>query len=523
MEVLITGINGFIGRHLALALVNKGHKVFGIGREEGGVLNEKLIDKAVRNSEVVIHLAALTSHKDIVDNKFETLETNFIGTKNVLNAFIKSKTARKFLYASTGKVYGKIVRLPIPEEHPTDPLNILGKSKLITERLIDFYASSSLGVSSKEFIILRIFNVYGRGQKDNFLIPTILKQLESGNELVLGDIKAKRDYVYIDDVVDGFVRAIQKRGLEGLSIYNICSGKSFSAQEIVEMISQIKGVKIKIKSDSKKIRKDEVDDEYGSFKKAKKVLGWVPKVTLSKGLLKILEKSKIQAVIMAGGKGTRMYKDYPNVPKLLIPLKGKPLIDYLIEYLMRNGVNDIIICGGFLGDKVKEYIRRKNYGVKIRLSIEGIPLGTGGALNSVKRFLAKDFFLIYGDVYTDMNLQAMFDFHKKHKALVTAAIHPSVHPTDSDLVEFNRGFRVTRIFKKPHKRIPNHPYNLAAAYLLNEKIKKYLLSQTSYDFVHDLLPKLIDENLPIYGYNTKEIMADIGTPDRLKRVEKLLQ
>lgn len=284
MRVLITGINGFIGKHLAKALTQRGHIVLGLGRSQGGVLNPTIVEKAIQDVEIVIHLAAITSHKKIVENKFETLETNFIGTKNVLDAFSKSKNARKFLYASGGKVYGKIMSLPISEDHPTNPQNILGKSKLITEKLIDFYSNDQ-----KEFIILRIFNVYGPLQDKDFLIPTIIKQLSKGKrQLTLGDIGTKRDYIYIDDLVNAFVLAIEEKEKTGLSIYNVCSGKATSAKEIVKIISKIKGHSIKIKTNPNLYRKDEARIEYGSYKLIQKTFGWKPKISLEEGLRRIL-------------------------------------------------------------------------------------------------------------------------------------------------------------------------------------------------------------------------------------------
>ncbi|MEK7518135.1 MAG: NAD(P)-dependent oxidoreductase [Patescibacteria group bacterium] len=304
MRILITGINGFIGQHLGRALVKRKHQVLGLGRDKesavkgiiayysGSILDKRLIEKASYHVDVVVHLAALTSHKDIVKKKFEALETNFLGTRNVLDVFSKSNQACKFLYPSTGKVYGKIVRLPISETHPTSPLNLLGKSKLITERLIDFYndnTSTSLSASQKELIILRIFNTYGIGQNANFLIPTILAQLNlKKRKIVLGDIKAKRDYVYIDDLIRAFICAIEKKGSKGLSTYNICSDEAVSASEIVEMISRIKGVKIKIKVNSDLLRSDEAKEEYGSYRKAKRELGWESKISLEEGLRRLL-------------------------------------------------------------------------------------------------------------------------------------------------------------------------------------------------------------------------------------------
>jgi UDP-glucose 4-epimerase len=296
MKILITGINGFIGQHLTKELFSRGHEVIGLGRSKkcfsakvfqyysGNILDKKFVARTMRDIEIVVHLAALTSHKEIVDDKFTTLETNFLGTKNILDAFVSSKSTKKFFYSSTGKVYGKIQHLPISEDHKTNPMNLLGKSKCITEQLIDFYTSDK-----KEFITFRIFNIYGSRQKSNFLIPTILAQLnKKKTQIILGDIKAKRDYVFIDDLVRAFVLAIEKKGQLGLSIYNICTGIGSSAEEIVKIISVIKGKRIQAISNLSLLRSDEMENEYGSYEKAKNILGWEPKYSLQEGLRKLL-------------------------------------------------------------------------------------------------------------------------------------------------------------------------------------------------------------------------------------------
>lgn len=521
MKILITGINGFIGQHLSQKLIKRGHKVSGLENEKGGVLNKKLVERAIHGSEMVVHLAALTSHKDIVENKFETLETNFLGTKNVLDAFSKSKKTRKFLFASTGKVYGKIVELPISENHPTNPLNILGKSKLITEKLIDFYASTSLSASRKEFVIFRIFNVYGPGQSDSFLIPTIISQLQK-KEITLGDINVKRDYVYIDDVVNAFELAIENKGRAGLSIYNICTGKRSSASKIVKMIRKIKKIKIKVKSDSKKLRHDEMDNEYGSFAKAKKTFGWTPKVTIEQGIKNMIYANN-KALILAGGEGTRMKKLFPNTPKLLIPIRGKPFLDYLMEYLKENNVGGVVISTGYLGNQVEKYLISNKYHLPIAISREKKPLGTGGAISFSKHMFNDDFFLLFGDVYTEVDLKRMFEFHNSKKAVITAVVHRSVHPESSNLVEFDSVGKITKVIIKPHGRSGKNLYNLAALYILSGDIGKYLPRKTDYDFEKDLLVKLVDENKKIYAYNTDETIMDFGTPERLTKLEKELR
>jgi len=296
MKILITGINGFIGQHLGKALLDRGHYVMGLGRQKQcavarvayyqvNILSKQHVAKTMGGVNVVVHLAALTSHNEIVDNKLEALETNFLGTKNVLDVFIKSVSAKKFLYPSTGKVYGMISSVPISENHPTNPINILGKSKFITERLIDFYSNNQ-----KEFIIFRVFNSYGSLQGKNFLIPTILRQLNEGKkEVTLGDIETKRDYIFIDDLVAAFIMAIEGNGQQGISVYNICTGIGSSAAEIVKIISKIKRMKILIKINHALQRTDEMKNEYGSYAKAKKILGWQPKFTLEEGLKRLLK------------------------------------------------------------------------------------------------------------------------------------------------------------------------------------------------------------------------------------------
>ena len=297
MRILITGINGFIGHHLATSLIKRGHAVTGIGRNKtcqidavtdyysGSVLDKSLVSLAASGADVVVHLAALTAHSDIILNKFETLDINLTGTKNVLDAFRESETTKKFLYSSTGKVYGKITELPISENMFTNPQNILGKSKLIVEKLIDFYNDNK-----KEFIVFRIFNIYGKKQKENFLIPTILKQIsQDASAITLGDIEARRDYVHIDDVVYAFILAIEKTVKPGLSTYNISTGKAVSAREIVEIIKTLKSIQITIKQNLSLVRNDESKEEYGSYQKIKEDFGWEPTIDMTSGLEKLLQ------------------------------------------------------------------------------------------------------------------------------------------------------------------------------------------------------------------------------------------
>ncbi len=300
MDILITGVNGFIGKSIAKSLLNSGHRIIGIGTSQNtelseiseyhpvSVLNKASINNLVKDVDIVIHLAAITAHNQIIEKKFETLEINLNGTKNILNAFNASKRAKKFIYASSGKVYGKIKKLPLTEESITSPINILGKSKLIAEKIIDFYSSND-----KTYVVFRIFQVYGPGQLKNFLIPTIISQLDFNNNLdqsiTLGDIKAKRDYIFIDDLSSAFKAVIYSNLPKGLNIYNLSSSISKSASEIVSLIENLFSLKIQVKVDKNLLRTDEESIEYGSYQKAKNELGWEPNTPIEEGLTKIIK------------------------------------------------------------------------------------------------------------------------------------------------------------------------------------------------------------------------------------------
>lgn len=302
MRFFISGVNGFIGKALANKLLQEGHSVKGIGKspysEVKGVdyfscdvCDKNALKVNSEGCEIFIHLAAITAHEEIVNKPMETLEVNIEGTLNMLKAFSFNQ-GKHFIYFSTGKVYGNFESLPLKESMPAKPINILGKSKYICEQLVDF---QSFIDQQSSFSILRVFNIYGQGQKESFLVPTIIKQIEKQLSekkqcitIKLGDIKARRDYLDRDDLVKATMQIIKNGGTKGLNIFNVGSGKGCSAEEIVKEIAIIIGREIKIESDEKKIRKDELDEEYADNSKLM-AIGWKSETNLEDGLRKMIK------------------------------------------------------------------------------------------------------------------------------------------------------------------------------------------------------------------------------------------
>lgn len=231
----------------------------------------------------------------------------------------------------------------------------------------------------------------------------------------------------------------------------------------------------------------------------------------------------MQTVVIAGGKGTRLGPISGIIPKLLLPLIDGLLIDYLIKYLVKNNCKHIIICTGYLGDKIKEHIKKNNYGIKTVLSQEKKPMGTAGALSLIRKRLNETFLVFYGDVVTTMNIPKLLKFHLKNQADCTIVIRKTDHPKDSNLVSFNKNWLVERFHFKPHKKVSSLEYGLAAIYMFNPEVLRLLPKTIPLDLEKDFLPILLKNRKKLVCYNTDEFIYDIGTPGRYKKILELFK
>ena len=247
----------------------------------------------------------------------------------------------------------------------------------------------------------------------------------------------------------------------------------------------------------------------------------------------------MKVVIMAGGKGTRIASVRSDVPKPMIKICGKPILEHQIDNLKACGLTDIILVIGYLGDKIKEYFGDgSKFGVNIEYFVEDHPLGTAGALFMMPQ-LTEDFLLLCGDVIIDVDFNRFIAFHKEHKAWASLVAHPNGHPYDSSLLvtEIDAPKTIGGMPEDTHRVIRWMAKEDERTYYKNrvnagiELISPGLLKVTMKNFVprHPETPDKIDldrdvlkPNIPsgkIFAYDTPEYIKDMGTPDRFYETE----
>ena len=295
MAALVTGGAGFIGSHIVEALLEEGYEVrviddLSTGREENlaavrsriAFYRESILSKnlegVLRDVEVVFHLAAQVNVRRSVEEPSYDLKVNALGTLNLLE---QARDAERFIYASSGgAVYGEPRYLPVDEEHPTDPISPYGASKLAGEKYVQLYGYN-YGI---KYAILRYANVYGERQDprgEAGVIAIFLDRLKQGKPLtVFGTGEQTRDYVYVKDVVRASLLALKREG-----VFNIGTGKETSVNELVDIISEVTGIKPEVEYAPP--RKGEVHRIYLSTARAEEELGFSAEVSLKEGIASV--------------------------------------------------------------------------------------------------------------------------------------------------------------------------------------------------------------------------------------------
>lgn len=225
------------------------------------------------------------------------------------------------------------------------------------------------------------------------------------------------------------------------------------------------------------------------------------------------------AVIMAGGKGTRIAAINSRIPKPLLPIAGKPVLLHQVECLKRQGICDIILVVGHLGSQIVSYFGDgREYGVHISYYQEESPLGTAGALYYLKDQLKSDFLLINGDLIFDVDFSRMLTFHREKQAIATLLVHPNDHPYDSGLVVTDSDGCVRDWMTKEDERTWYKNCVNAGLHILSPRLLQRITHPQKTDLDRELIRPLIPTG-EVYAYRSPEYVKDMGTPERIAMVE----
>lgn len=302
-KVLVTGAGGFIGSHLTERLVGLGAEVSCFvrynSRNSWGFIDafdketrEKIkvttgdlkdgdaVRHAMKGMDIVFHLGALIAIPYSYVHPRDFVQTNVLGTLNLLTA-AREEGVERFVHTSTSEVYGSALTVPITEEHPLQGQSPYSATKIGADKLAEsFYYAYGFPVAT-----LRPFNTYGPRQSARAIIPSSIIQALSSKEIRFGAGEPTRDFTYVGDTVEGFIKISQEQKAVGQTI-NIGSGKEIAIKALLERIQGAVGNDVKLVHEPARLRpkKSEVMRLCADTTKAREMLGWEPKVTLDEGL-----------------------------------------------------------------------------------------------------------------------------------------------------------------------------------------------------------------------------------------------
>lgn len=302
--VVVTGAGGFIGSHLVEQLVVGGAHVRAMLRYTsrgqrgcldllpdaltdnvavtmGDVRDVDAVREVMRGADAIFHLAALIGIPYSYEHPQEVIDTNIIGTSNVLLAAKELGTLERVVLTSTSEVYGSALRVPMDEEHPLQAQSPYSATKIAGDALgLSFHRSFGLPVT-----IVRPFNAYGPRQSARAVIPTIISQAVTGGTLRLGTLDTTRDFTFVEDTARGFVAVGAADAAVG-EVVNVGSGREVSIREVVAQVGRIVGSELSVEGDEQRLRpaKSEVSRLLSDSSKAARLAGWRAETPLDEGL-----------------------------------------------------------------------------------------------------------------------------------------------------------------------------------------------------------------------------------------------
>lgn len=237
-------------------------------------------------------------------------------------------------------------------------------------------------------------------------------------------------------------------------------------------------------------------------------------------LLQSLRPRLKKAFILAGGQGIKMRPFTYEMPKSMLPVHNRPILEYIVELLRNNDIREITILVGHLGEKIKAHFGDgSKFGVKISYLEEKKPEGTSRPLLRIKKYLKKEpFLMIYGDVLVDINLKEFFDFHQEHGGLASVALSSVAEPSPYGVVKL-RGNKVLGFEEKPKKNQKLSRLVSTGIYILEPRIIEYVPEKIYSMLEEDILPRLAKEG-QLFGWPFEGVWFDVGTPEIYERALK---
>ncbi len=229
----------------------------------------------------------------------------------------------------------------------------------------------------------------------------------------------------------------------------------------------------------------------------------------------------MKAVILAGGKATRLLPITDNLPKAMVPVLDTPLLEHLIQHLRRHQITEIILALGNLAGPITAYFSDgSRFGVKLNYAIENTPLGTAGGIKNAERFLNETFIALNGDVFTDLDITAMLAFHREKRATATIALTRVEDPTSFGVIETDIEGRVLSFREKPSRgEITGNMIN-AGTYILEPEVLTLIPAGTQVSIEREVFPSLLSHGTPVYAYPSSGYWLDIGTHEKYLQVHR---
>ncbi len=224
---------------------------------------------------------------------------------------------------------------------------------------------------------------------------------------------------------------------------------------------------------------------------------------------------KLKAVILVGGPGTRLQPLTNDIPKSVVPVLNRPFMEHIFAYLKKYGIEDIVLTLSYLPEAIQGYFGNGvRSGVRLTYCFENEPMGTAGAVKNAEEYLDSTFFVLNGDIFTDLDLADMLACHRRKGAKATISLHWVDDPGAFGVVEIDGDQKVKRFVEKPPAGEATTNWINAGTYVLEPEVLQYIPANSHYMFERGLYPCLLDMGQPVYGYPFEGYWLDMGTPEK---------